>query len=120
MKLDYEYAQRPMSIEIAKKNDYFRIRHKQYSAGSSGGILRALFSVEYKAKLNREELKLFSNALINRVPGKIEIAKNLFIIMCPDKYSMIYLRFPNALENAPLPRDISDKFAEVVANEERS
>ena len=120
MKINYEYAQRPMSIEIEKKNGYFKIRHKQYSAGSSEGILSALLAVEYQARLNLKELKLFSNALIKRVSRKTQIAKNLFIIMHPDKYSMIYLRFPNALENVPLPRDISDKFAELVANEERS
>ena len=120
MKVEYEYASGKMALELEKKEGYYSLSHFQF-IGKPASIMTKLFgTVKYKSKLSGAELVKLKNTLLKRPHGKVEICKKMYVIRPEEKNSMLSLKFPDALETVPLPRDTSDELAGLIDAATRS
>ena len=116
MRVEYEYAETKMALELKQTKGFYVLSHMQYVGDPDSSLTKLFSTVKYSAKLNKSELVVLNSALSARSHEKIKIAKSMYVLRSEGSHSMLRLKFPQSLESVPLPRDASDSFIGVVNN----
>ncbi|GAB1263186.1 hypothetical protein [Aurantivibrio plasticivorans] len=109
-KVEYEYAGMKMALELVSFREGYELKHFQFNGNPGSALTKIFGTVKYCAKFKEAELETFVEALSERENGKVEVAKNMYVIRPDGALSMLRLEFPNSLETVPLPREASEKF----------
>jgi hypothetical protein len=114
MRHDYEYASMRMALELEQSGINYELRHYQYMGEPEDLLTKLTGTVYYKERFTGSELDLLMKVLIERPLGKSRISKKFYVLRKEEKYSMLRLKFSQALETVPLPKQASLEFVRLI------